>query len=149
MSQPHDEHRSVRRLVDWWRSWINRRRTMADFHRYGPTEVEQLAHDLALARADLCILAGKWPGSVNFLSRRMEEIGLDAAEISRGAPEVTRDLQRVCSQCASPRKCRHDLVRNPADPRWQDYCPNATTLTALVAERQLKREGKANGNKPC
>jgi uncharacterized protein YjiS (DUF1127 family) len=130
MSQTNDERRSVRRLVDWWRSWITRRRTMADLHSCGPAGVEQLAHDLALARADLCILAGKWPASLNFLSRRME-IELDAAEIARVAPEVMRDLQRVCSQCGSQRKCRHDLVRNPVDPHWRDYCPNTTTLTAF------------------
>lgn len=135
--QETNERRSVRRLVDGWRSWINRRRTLTDLDSCGPAEVEHLAHDLALAKADLCILAGKWPASLNLLSRRLEEIKLDAAGI---APEVARDLQRVCSQCASQRKCRHDLVRKPADPGWQDYCPNTATLKALVAERQLWQE---------
>ena len=133
--QTNDDTRSVRRLVHWWREWIYRRRTMADLDRCGSAGVERVARDLAMGKADLCILAGKWPASLNFLSRRMEELKLDGTEIPRVEPEVVRDLQRVCSLCSSQRKCRHDLVRNPADPAWQEYCPNASTLGELMRER--------------
>ena len=133
--QTNDDTRSVRRLVHWWREWIYRRRTMADLDRCGSAGVERVARDLAMGKADLCILAGKWPASLNFLSRRMEELKLDATEIARVEPDVIRDLQRVCSLCASQRKCRHDLVRNPSDPAWREYCPNASTLAALTNER--------------
>ena len=76
-----------------------------------------------------------WPASLNFLSRRMEELKLDATELARVEPDVIRDLQRVCSLCASQRKCRHDLVRNPSGSAWRKYCPNASTLAALMTER--------------
>jgi hypothetical protein len=49
-----------------------------------------------------------------------------------------RDLQRVCTVCGSKRRCAHELAKNPSDPAWQKYCPNATTLAALVAERAAK-----------
>src|SRR5215470_17753836 len=142
MGQTYDERRSVRRLVHWWRGWINSRRTLADLEACGPAEVAHLARDLALAKADLRILAGKWPASLNLLSRRIEvELGLpEAAQVT---PEVMRDLQRVCGQCASQRKCRHDLVRTPTDPGWQQYCPNRSTLTALTAERELWRSAQS------
>jgi hypothetical protein len=133
--QTNDDTKTVRRLVHWWREWIYRRRTMADLDRCGSAGVERVARDLAMGKADLCILAGKWPASLNFLSRRMEELKLDATEIARVEPDVIRDLQRVCSLCASQRKCRHDLVRNPSDPAWREYCPNASTLAALMTER--------------
>lgn len=107
--QTNDDTKTVRRLVHWWRESIYRRRTMADLDRCGSAGVERVARDLAMGKADLCILAGKWPASLNFLSRRMEELKLDATEIARVEPDVIRDLQRVCSLCASQRKCRHDL----------------------------------------
>ena len=111
--QTNDDTKSVRRLVHWWREWIYRRQTMADLDRCGSAGVERVARDLAMGKADLCILAGKWPASLNFLSRRMEELKLDATEIARVEPDVIRDLQRVCSLCASDLA----LAESPAERR--------------------------------
>jgi hypothetical protein len=47
---------------------------------------------------------------------------------------VMRDLQRTCALCLSKRRCTHDLARHPADPVWEEYCPNAMTFSALRAE---------------
>ncbi len=74
---------------------------------------------------------------------RMAESRLDATEITQVEPQVIRDLQRVCTFCTSKRKCAHDLASNPSDPVWQDYCPNATTLQALIAERANPGNAKA------
>jgi hypothetical protein len=68
----------------------------------------------------------------------MNEIKLDRREITHADPQVMRDLQRVCTVCGSKRRCEHDLVNNPSDLVWQKYCPNATTLLALAAERAAK-----------
>ena len=104
LTETNDRSKLVRRLIHWCREWIYTRRTMAHLDRCGPAEMERVAHDLAMAKADLRILAGKWPASLNFLSRRMEELKLDGTEIPRVEPEVVRDLQRVCSLCSSQRK---------------------------------------------
>jgi hypothetical protein len=124
----------VRRLAQWWRSWKGRRRTMADFGRCGPAEMERIARDVGVSGADLSILAGKWPDAADLLYWRMNEIKLDRKEITQADPQVMRDLQRVCTVCGSKRRCEHQLAKDPSDPVWQKYCPNATTLSALVAE---------------
>jgi hypothetical protein len=36
--------------------------------------------------------------------------------------------------CDCHRRCARGLERDPLDPAWQDYCPNATTLKALNAQ---------------
>src|SRR6516165_2797871 len=64
----------------------------------------------------------------------MNEIKLDREGITQADPQVMRDLQRVCTVCGSKRRCAHELAKNPSDPAWQKYCPNATTLWALAAE---------------
>jgi hypothetical protein len=38
-----------------------------------------------------------------------------------------RDLQRVCTLCASKRRCASDKEKQ-SDVDWQSYCPNAITL---------------------
>ena len=104
---------------------------LADFARCDPLDVERMAHDVGVSGAELRSLAGKWPDASDLLSRRMDELRLDAAELARARPLVLRDLEKTCSLCVHQRRCRHDLDRNPADPAWQDYCPDAATLAAL------------------
>jgi hypothetical protein len=132
----------VRRLAHWWRSWSGRRRAMADLNSCGPAEVERIARDVGVSGADLSILAGKWPDAADLLYWRMNEIKLDRKEVTQAEPQVMRDLQPVCTVCGSKRRCEHQLANNPSDPAWQKYCPNATTLWALAAERATR--AKAN-----
>ena len=127
-----------RLLAHWWRSWNGRRRAMADLDGCGPAEMERIARDIGVSRADLSILAGKWPDAADLLYWRMNEIKLDRMEITQADAQVMRDLQRVCTVCGSKRRCEHALANNPSDPAWQKYCPNATTLLALAAERAAK-----------
>jgi len=84
--------------------------------------------------AELRVLAGKWPHSADLLGRRMRQIKLDAAEIVQVEPEVVRDLERVCTLCASKRRCSRDFPKERSPSSWQAYCPNTMTLKALVAE---------------
>jgi hypothetical protein len=111
---------------------------MLDLDRCGSAEVERIARDLGVGGTDLSIFAGKWPDAADLLYSRMKEIKLDRKEITQNVPEVMRDLQRVCTVCGSKWKCEHELAKNRADPTWQKYCPNTTTLLALAAERAAK-----------
>jgi hypothetical protein len=97
----------------------------------------RIVHDLAVTPADLRVLAGKWPDDL--LSRRLEQLDLDRAHVE---PQVLRDLERVCTLCGSKRRCGRELARDPSDSRWLEYCPNATTLSALVAERFDSRKAR-------
>jgi hypothetical protein len=128
----------VCRLAHWWRSWNGSRRAMADLDNCGPAEMERIARDVGVSGADLSILAGKWPDAADLLYWRMNEIKLDRMEITHADAQVMRDLQRVCTVCGSKWRCEHELANNPSDPAWQKYCPNATTLLALAAERAAK-----------
>jgi hypothetical protein len=132
----------VRWFAHWWRNWNGRRRAMLDLDRCGSAEAGRIARDFGVSGADLSVLASKWPDSADLLYRRMNEINLDRNEITQVEPQVMRDLQRVCTVCGSKWKCEHELAKNPSDPAWQKYCPNATTLSALAAERAAK--AKAN-----
>ncbi len=137
-AQTRERHGFGRRLAHWWRSWNGRRRTMTDLDYCGPAEAERIARDVGVSRADLSILAGKWPDAADLLYWRMNEIKLDRMEVTQADPQVMRDLQRVCTVCGSKRRCEHELTKNPSDPAWEKYCPNATTLSALAAGRAAK-----------
>jgi hypothetical protein len=143
LSAQTNDTKSVRRLVHWWQGWIKRRQAMAQLDCCDRTEVARMAHDIMVSSEELYTLSGKWPDSTDLLLRRIDESKLDATEIKKVEPQVMRDLQRVCTLCASKRKCSHDLATRPSDPSWQTYCPNTTTLQSLVAERAIAGETKA------
>ena len=121
----------------WFREWSRRRARLAELDGCGPAEVEHMARDLGMSQGELSVLAGKWPDSADLLSRRLDQVNLAGVE-----PQVLRDLERVCTLCGSKRKCEYDLTVHPANPAWTEYCPNAPTIGALMAECSAGRSSK-------
>jgi hypothetical protein len=106
--------------------------------------LERLAHDVGVSGADLCVLAGKWPGTPDLLTRRLEHLNLDAGNLVQTEPQVVRDLQRVCTLCASKRRCERDFAGKSSASAWEEYCPNASTLHALITERSIQSKSKGS-----
>ena len=119
------------RIGHWWMRWRTHWTALADLVQHSPAELERIARDVGVSAHELHVLAGKWPEAADPITRRAGALGLDAGEIGRKDPLVMRDLQRVCSLCGSEHECEHDLARDPNDPRWRGYCPNAVTFDAL------------------
>ncbi len=81
----------------------------------------------------------------DLLACRMLALHLDEAELTTTELATLRDMQRLCAACDSRRQCAGDLGDEFADPAWQnwrDYCPNATTLSALNALRGCGSRGR-------
>lgn len=133
-------------ITHWWRNWKNRRATMGELNRCGEDETAHIARDVGVSPSELRTLAGKWPDSADLLSERVAAVGLQTENIRAAEPQVLRDLQRVCTQCAEQSRCEHDLNRDPGNRVWRDYCPNLVTLDALRSEdrdrRLMRRRGK-------
>ena len=97
-------------LARKWRDWSRRRRTMMALDCCGPAETTRMALDIGVSETDFRALAGRWPGS-DLLSQRMHQINLDAGEIARVEPDVTRDLPR--------HDVLHDAGRDDASSSWR------------------------------
>ena len=64
---------------------------------------------------------------------RMAMLGLDLYEIEYFDDNGTLDkIKRRCTVCASREACVVDLRRDPNNPVWESYCPNAEALIALT-----------------
>jgi len=126
-------------ITRWWRNWKRRYAATRELDACGEGEVAHLAHDLGVSACELRTLAGRWPDSADLLRRRMDALGIDAAQVGRREPEVMRDLQRVCGQCADERRCEHDLRHDAGDHSWRTYCPNVGTLNAVRSEQRDRR----------
>ena len=117
--------------------WIQKRKLIRDcrqrFEACTSDEIARLAHDVGLPETDLRRMATLGPDAARQLLDRMTALHLDAETIANTEPATMRDMQRLCSNCVSKKRCQRDLARNPNDPAWQ-YCPNAGTLGLLKGE---------------
>ena len=128
MSNQQKTHSPIEAIRRWYRGLTRSQSTFADC---GAEGLERMAHDIGVSGAELGRLASQRPESADLLPRRMEALDLDQDEVARVERATFQDLQRVCSVCDCKKRCARDLARDPADPVWKDYCPNAQTLTAL------------------
>lgn len=97
-------------------------------------EFEQIARDLNLSVFELHALSRKDDSSADLLNERLAECGLSPNELRDRHPEVLRDLQRVCGNCTSTRRCANEFKQGASQANRNDYCPNTHTLQALKNE---------------
>lgn len=104
-----------------------------ELQRLDSREMEAIARELNLSKAEFATLIFKPSGTLQSLSRRLSHAGLAEHDLEASHGDVLRDLRRVCSQCSSTARCARDLEHerraNPAK-----YCPNEQTLRALSDE---------------
>ena len=65
------------------------------------------------------------------LDCRVEMLGLDLSAI-KDAGSALQDIMRNCPICGYREACVGDLKRDPNDPVWETYCPNAKALLGLA-----------------
>jgi hypothetical protein len=111
---------------------------MSELRRLDDQQVDEIAHDLRLSRAELFAMCGN-SGSGELLKQRLAQFGLTEAQLAKKHPEVLQDLQRVCGTCTTTSRCAHDFAAH-RDSGRDEYCPNSCTLYALKQEG-LGKEG--------
>ena len=62
------------------------------------------------------------------LGCRMAMLGLDLFAVDGGIEQIMRN----CVDCGHREACTADLKRDPNDPVWETYCPNAKALLGLA-----------------
>jgi CBS-domain-containing membrane protein len=76
--------------------------------------------------------------SAKLLLCRMSALHLDEKAVVDNKPDQMRELQRLCSTCASQKRCKSDLASDPSNSVWQQYCHNAGTFVALQGQRAVE-----------
>jgi hypothetical protein len=102
-------------------------------------EVARIARDVGLSSHELQDMVKRGPDAAKLLLRRMAALHLSPDVVTKSEPAVMRDLQRLCSMCASKKRCQRALASNPDDPVWRRYCPNVGTLVALQEDTAVVR----------
>ena len=69
----------------------------------------------------------------DLLACRMAMLGLDRDTLAHADIYTFADILRRCQSCDCREACMVDLKRDPNNPVWETYCPNASTLVGLTA----------------
>jgi len=75
------------------------------------------------------------PEHDELLDCRISMLGLDLQAIADGSRETFNEIIQKCSRCGVREACAVDLKRDPNNPVWETYCPNANALLALAQAR--------------
>ncbi|HVX92294.1 MAG TPA: hypothetical protein VG985_03630 [Xanthobacteraceae bacterium] len=126
------------RIARWCRG-ENAREHLTVLDTLNRAELAQLAEDMRVSTMQLRLLLSCSPGLAEFLARhmavllahRMEALHIDADDLARADPKLLQALRRRCAACDCRARCEQDLLHDPQDPVWRDYCPNAQVLEAL------------------
>jgi hypothetical protein len=118
--------RTLRECVE---DWVSAVRRSAELDRLDSRELKRLATDVGLSVGELREFGGYGRRTAALLSRRLANMRLTHA--AHAQPVLFRDMERVCLHCEAQDRCERDLNRNPLDPAWLRYCPNADALNSL------------------
>jgi uncharacterized protein YjiS (DUF1127 family) len=91
--------------------------------------------DLGVTRNELHALTRPGNRSAKLLKGMTERLGVTAAMLEH-APELRRDIQRVCTTCDAQGRCRRWLRHPSSAEAYRKFCPNAGAF-ALLKGRQL------------
>lgn len=131
-------------VAEIWEKWKVRRALANELSSLDMTQREELARDVCVSEDafERLYVAG---ARTDQLERLMCALSLDpeATEIAN-AGAVTRDMSLVCSGCLMIDRCRRELEAGSARQNYNDYCPNALTLNALLDAQILSRLAARN-----
>jgi len=122
-------------LAAWWRRRSIARENLEGLSAFSPAEMDRIAQDVGLSSSDLWSLAAHSPEDAELLDRRLAAVGLDPTALAQSAPAELRDMERLCTLCASKARCSFDLAGGPRDAAWRKYCPNEAAITQLAHDR--------------
>lgn len=126
-----------RRVGDWWRC----RATLNQLAQCDERDLQRLLHDLNVTRSELndAVIRGAYPKIM--LPEMLRALGLPSDRLK------ARYFNRVCEQCSSPTRCRKELDAGTASANYREFCHNAPTLDALLAEA-AREAGKQDTDTP-
>lgn len=134
-STPTKAHPAYNSVVALFREWARKRRLIRQRRQrldaLDNNEIAHIARDVGLSPSDLRQMAQFGPDAAKLVLDRMAVLHLDADALAKCDPSTMHDLQRLCTSCASKRRCQRDLLLVPGDQNWRHYCPNVGTLDAL------------------
>lgn len=100
---------------------------------HGACEVDRIARDLRVSRAELEALVARGRQRSDELPKMLDAFDIDEPELAQREPGVLRDMALLCALCVAKSRCARELRSGTARRRLHEYCVNSFTIDALVS----------------
>jgi len=125
-------------LTEVWEKLQSHLASTRELNALDASQREELARDVGVSESVFERLFGT--ARNDELERLMYVLELDIRKIPLTNPgSILRDMSIVCSECALASRCQRELRAGSASTNYNQYCPNALTLSALRAEQARSR----------
>jgi hypothetical protein len=119
-------------FVEKWRDYRAALAELREIEAMEPETVAAVAGECGLSVAELREVVAHGSGASNLMDRMMQAYGLDPRGLRARDPLTARDIEVLCSRCATKGRCRRELEAGTAAGHADDFCPNAYTFERLV-----------------
>jgi hypothetical protein len=119
------------RLISRFLDRLGRIRGAFDIRGLSASEVDSIAHDLHVSRAELETLVAHGRQGADELSKLLKAVGIDEMAIARKEPGVLRDITLVCALCVAKSRCNRETEAGTAARHYHEYCANSYIIDAL------------------
>ena len=134
MSARSNPYPVIDMLMNSFGEWLKHRRELNELRQLNTFEFDRIASELRVSSTDLNELVRHGSHAANELPKLLKLLGIDQEALARTQPLVLRDMQRVCSVCATKGECDRDLAAGTAAEHYEGSCLNAPTIKALGNE---------------
>ncbi|WP_234685833.1 hypothetical protein [Bradyrhizobium monzae] len=121
------------RILSGFSDWLWRLYDDAGSRGLRPGDVDLIAQDLRVSRAELETLVSRGRQTADELPKLLASCGIVESELAREEPGVLRDMTLVCSLCVAKSRCNRELKSGSATHHIHEYCANAFAIDALKA----------------
>ena len=125
-------------VISWAKSFSQRFLQSNELQKLDPEEISKIAKDFGISVSDLLTLAKCDTRVQELLTQRIAEMGLSEKFLQNNHPAEFGDLNRVCANCSSTKRCANDFLQHKTG--HSEYCPNTETLETLRAVGDAEAE---------
>jgi hypothetical protein len=122
-----------RRLGQLWQGHL----ALKELRQLDPVARAATARDIGVSVGRLERLAASGRRDTQQVTRLLNALGIDRAQLERAEPQVARDLEIGCAECGSERRCERDLDAGRSQREFHKYCPNVIEIAALLKARGI------------
>lgn len=119
------------RALDWIKARLAQDSELATLSRF---DLDYMAADLGITEADLRDVLPRAADNSLLMDTMMRARGLDPAVVRASCAALMRDLELTCTRCGAATRCRNELAEGTAVAHCHEYCGNAETFAALLAD---------------
>lgn len=134
-------------IAGWWQGLFRKPKPATDSEDSRMDRLERAAKDFGLTTEEVITISVSAYYTTDLLPLRMSLLHLDADKTADKDLSLFRALAKSCKLCDAKGQCAWDIAHDPANPQWQQYCPNAVRLCAMQpADRHVRLAGSTEDN---